>query len=442
MPIWAIRSDADPHLVAQRRIPSLILNYAGQAAIVLEGAPLDGNIFYRLCPSGMLIPMVGLATLATIIASQAIITGAYSMTRQAIQLGWMARFAVKQASSAGYGHIYVGPVNWILMLVTVALALTFRKSDNLASAYGIAVSLTMLMTTLLLFLAMREVWGWRLAPAAAVAACFLVVDVAFALANVVKIADGGYVPLLIAIMIYGVMWIWHRGTAAVQLEFASSPGSMKTLKESLDGGAIPRVPGTAVFLTRQDHDVPAVLAWHLQRNRSLHANVIVLTVQNAADPWIKPDARISMREIIPNFWRATATFGFMERPDIPAVVDDMRHHGCSAQMNDVTYYVGHSSITRRKGGRGLLYPVVLIFAFLERNAVHVADFLGLPQETTVELGDRLKSEPSSIGARCGAQYSEHRRGMASVALQTAIDKCAEVVTGNAENFWQVGNGEG
>lgn len=365
--------------------PSLILNYAGQAAIVLEGAPLDGNIFYRLCPPGLLIPMVGLATLATIIASQAIITGAYSMTRQAIQLGWMPRLAVRQTSSAGYGQIYVGPVNWLLMLVTVALALTFRKSENLASAYGIAVSLTMLLTTLLLFMAMREVWGWRLAPAAAVAACFMVVDVAFVLANVAKIADGGYVPLLIAVVVYGVMWIWHRGTAAVQVEFTSSPGSMETLTKSLDSGAIPRVPGTAVFLTRQDHDVPAVLAWHLQRNRSLHANVIVLTVENAADPWIEADARVSMRELFPNFWRATATFGFMERPDIPAVVDDMQRQGCSAEMKNVTYYVGHSSINRRKGGKGLPYPVILIFAFLERNSVHMADFLGLPHETTVEL---------------------------------------------------------
>lgn len=370
--------------------PSLLLNYAGQAAIVLEGAPLDGNIFYRLCPAGMLIPMVGLATLATIIASQAIITGAYSMTRQAMQLGWMPRLAVKQTSSTGYGQIYVGPVNWILMLVTVALALVFRRSDNLASAYGIAVSLTMLMTTLLLFMAMREVWGWGVGLAGTVALGFLVVDVAFFSANLVKVADGGYVPLLIAAAIYGVMWTWHRGTEAVQLEFANSPGSIATLKDSLEKGAIPRVPGTAVFLTRQDHDVPAVLAWHLRRNRSLHAKVIVLTVKNAADPWVSQSERVSMREIIPNFWRATATFGFMERPDIPSIVEDMRRNGCSAEIDDVTYYVGHSSITHREDGKGLPYVVVVLFAALERNSVHVADFLGLPQETTVELGRQVE----------------------------------------------------
>ena len=175
--------------------PSLILNYAGQAAIVLDGAPTDGNIFYRLCPGWLLIPMVLLATLATIIASQAIITGAYSMTRQAIQLGWLPRLAVKQTSSEGYGQIYVGSVNWLLMIVTVALALGFRKSDNLASAYGIAVSLTMLMTTVLLFIAMREIWHWNVVAAGAVAAVFLVVDAAFFGANLVKVADGGYVPL-------------------------------------------------------------------------------------------------------------------------------------------------------------------------------------------------------------------------------------------------------
>jgi len=179
--------------------PSLVINYAGQAAIVLEGAPTDGNIFYRLCPTVLLTPLVVLATVATVIASQSIITGAFSMTRQAIQLGWLPRLRIKQTSEQGYGQIYVGAVNWTLMIVTLGLTIGFGKSDNLAAAYGIAVSLTMLMTSVLLFIAIREIWGWPLLVAGAIAAAFLTVDGGFFAANMAKVLEGGYVPLLLAL---------------------------------------------------------------------------------------------------------------------------------------------------------------------------------------------------------------------------------------------------
>src|ERR1700675_1771571 len=195
--------------------PSLILNYAGQAALVLEGVPTDGNIFFRLCPEVLLIPLIALATVATIIASQSIITGAFSMTRQAIQLGWLPRLRIKQTSSEGYGQIYVGVVNWLLMIATLGLTIGFGKSDNLASAYGIAVSLTMLMTSALLFIAMREIWGWSMLAAGSAAGAFMVVDASFFAANLAKVADGGYVPLVLAALVYGVMLIWHLGAAAV-----------------------------------------------------------------------------------------------------------------------------------------------------------------------------------------------------------------------------------
>ena len=195
--------------------PSLILNYAGQSAIVLDGASTADNIFYRLCPEALLIPFIVLATLATIIASQSIITGAFSMTRQAIQLGWLPRLQITQTSEKGYGQIYVGVINWLLMIVTVCLTLFFGKSDNLAAAYGVAVSATMLMTSALLFIAMREVWGWGLVVSGSIAGAFLCVDASFFLANLVKVADGGYVPLLLASIVYGVMLIWHRGSTTV-----------------------------------------------------------------------------------------------------------------------------------------------------------------------------------------------------------------------------------
>ncbi|MCW6510226.1 KUP/HAK/KT family potassium transporter [Hyphomicrobiales bacterium BP6-180914] len=369
--------------------PSLILNYAGQAAIVLEGTPTDGNIFFRLAPGWALIPMIGLATLATIIASQSIITGAYSMTRQAIQLGWLPRLAIKQTSSEGYGQIYVGSVNWLLMIVTVALVLGFRKSDNLASAYGIAVSLTMLMTTVLLFIAMREIWNWNVAAAGAVAAVLLVVDLAFFSANLVKIADGGYVPLLLACAVYGVMWLWHHGMEAVQKRYAEDLMPIGDFTAHTVAQQTPRVPGTAVFLTRQDTDVPAVLIWHLLRNRALHRDLIVLTVSGAAVPWINADKRLEIKELAPRYWRARATFGFMERPDIPALIDRMKHHGCVAEMEDITYYVGHTTVTHRDDGQGLPRWQEVIYAMLERNSIHAGDFLLLPSEQTVELGRQI-----------------------------------------------------
>src|SRR5580692_2757679 len=228
--------------------PALILNYAGQAALVLDGAPTDGNIFYRLCPPHLLIPLVVLATVATIIASQSIITGAFSMTRQAIQLGWLPRLQVKQTSSEGYGQIYVGVVNFLLMVVTIGLTVGFGKSDNLAAAYGIAVSLTMLMTSALLFIAMREIWGWNILAAGALAGFFLIIDGAFFLANLTKIAEGGYVPLILALLVYAVMWIWHRGAAAVMSRMHEYLVPVPEFMNDIQSRNIPRVPGTAVFL--------------------------------------------------------------------------------------------------------------------------------------------------------------------------------------------------
>ena len=187
------------------RVPSLVLNYAGQAAVILAHGATSENIFYRLCPAPLLLPLIALATLATIIASQSIITGAFSMTRQARRLGWMPRMQITQTSDEGYGQIYVGTVNWLLMFVTIGLTIAFKKSDNLAAAYGIAVSATMLMTTVLLFIAMREIWRWSLLTSGAVAGAFFVVDSAFFLSNVTKIEDGGYVPLLLAMAVYALM---------------------------------------------------------------------------------------------------------------------------------------------------------------------------------------------------------------------------------------------
>ncbi len=369
--------------------PSLILNYTGQAALVLEGAPTDGNIFYRLCPDALLVPLIVLATVATVIASQSIITGAFSMTRQAIQLGWLPRLQIKQTSSEGYGQIYVGVVNWLLMVVTLGLTIGFAKSDNLASAYGIAVSLTMLMTSALLFIAMREIWRWSFVAAGLVAACFLAVDSAFFLANLSKVAEGGYVPLILAVSVYGVMWIWHRGAAAVSARLREALIPVPQFMAEIADKNVPRVPGTAVFLTRTEHGTPPVMVWHVKHNRALHERLLVVRVEVLSVPWVDPSDRITLEEVAQSFWRAEARFGFMERPHIPELLARIRALGCSADIDDVTYYVGHETVIRREDGAGLPGWQERIFAIMERNAQHVSDFFSLPNDQVVEIGRQV-----------------------------------------------------
>ena len=369
--------------------PALVLNYAGQCAIALKGESIADNIFYHLCPEFLLIPLVFLATVATIIASQSIITGAFSMTRQAIQLGWLPRLHIKQTSEKGYGQIYVGVVNWVLMAVTIALTVLFNKSDNLAAAYGIAVSLTMLMTSFLLFVAMREIWHWNLATSLALAGLFVVVDAGFFAANSLKIADGGYVPLLLAAGVYALMLIWHHGSAVVARTLAEAPVSVAQFLADLKSRGIPRVPGTAVFLTRTLSGVPPVMVWHLKHNRALHQRVIVLTVLTESRPRVHWPERMAIAAEGESFWRVTAHFGFMQRPDIPRLLQEAQQRGCHAGLDDVTYYVGHEHILHRQRGAAMPRWQEAIFAAMIRNASHVTDYFRLPTEQVVEIGRQI-----------------------------------------------------
>jgi KUP system potassium uptake protein len=369
--------------------PSLVLNYAGQAAVVLEGAPTSDNIFYRLCPSALLIPLVALATAATIIASQSIITGAFSMTRQAIQLGWLPRLKVTQTSAAGYGQIYVGAVNWTLMVVTCGLALGFGKSDNLAAAYGIAVSATMLATSALLFIAMREIWGWGIVRAGVFAGVFIIVDATFFAANSSKISSGGYVPLLLAALAYGIMLIWHRGAKAVSARLQESSVPIAVFMSDIVQKQIPRVPGTAVFLTRTNADVPPLMVWHLAHSRALHQRLFVLTVETESVPWVNDIGRLAMAEIAPQFWRASARYGFMEHPDIPALIAQAHALGCGVDPSDITYYVGHETILSRDDGKGLPRWMGACFVLMQRNSMHLSEYVRLPSDAVVEIGRQI-----------------------------------------------------
>src|SRR5580693_156463 len=342
--------------------PCLVLNYAGQCAIALNGASISDNIFYRLCPEPLLIPLVGLATVATIIASQSIVTGAFSMTRQAIQLGWLPRLHLQQTSEQGYGQIYVGVVNWLLMIVTLGLTIGFGKSDNLASAYGIAVSATMLMTSVLLFIAMREIWNWPVWAAGAVAGLFIIIDGSFLAANLAKVLQGGWVPLLLASIVYGVMWIWHRGAIAVKDQVIAETTPLSTMIEQLHLGKIARVPGSAVFFTRAMDHTPPVMSWHVSKNRALHEYVLALTLTVLSVPWTDPEERLNLKRLDVNFWRAEARRGFMEHPDIQEILTECKAKGAEIDLDDVTYYVGHETVVPRENGRGMARWQELLFA--------------------------------------------------------------------------------
>jgi len=370
--------------------PSLVLNYAGQAALVLDGAPTDGNIFYRLCPAPLLTALIVLATIATIIASQSIITGAFSMTRQAIHLGWLPRLVIKQTSEEGYGQIYVGAVNWLLMIVTLALTIGFGKSDNLAAAYGIAVSLTMLITSVLLFIAMREIWRWSLAAAGGVAAAFMIVDGSFFAANMAKVLDGGYIPLLLAAAVYCVMWVWHSGAVAVHRQVVAQQTPTAVFVAALQSGRIARVPGSAVFLTRAKGETPPVMAWHVRKNRSLHEYVLALTLSVVSAPRVDPSKRLTVTRVAENYWRAEALHGFMEQPNVPALLAQCHTIGAAIDLSDVTYYVGHETIISREDGHGLPRWQEMLFAAMGRNAARISDYLRLPYDDVVEIGREIE----------------------------------------------------
>ena len=366
--------------------PALILNYAGQAGFVLAGAPAKGNIFYHLCPAPLLLPLVLLATAATIIASQAVITGAFSMTRQAIQLGLLPRLQIIQTSAAGYGQIYLPGVNYLLLVVTLGLAIGFGSSSSLAAAYGIAVSATMLATTVLLSIAMREIWSWPLPAVIVIGIGFAIVDGGFLSANMMKVAQGGWVPLLLGALICGVMLVWQKGTAAVQKQVDEMRIPIDDIVAQIDRGDVRRVPGTAVFVARLTRDVPPLVVWHLRHIRALHDSIVIVNVVTALVPYVADKDRVEVREIAPRVWRAHARFGFMEQPDLPALLQRAQAKGFPVDSTNATYFIGRETVVPREDRKGLPRPVEATFSFLLRNSSEAIEYFRLPRDMVVEVG--------------------------------------------------------
>jgi KUP system potassium uptake protein len=369
-------------------LPALVLNYAGQTAIILERPlPAGANPFYELCPGWLQLPLVVLATLATIIASQAIISGAFSMTRQAIQLGLCPRLHIKQTSAEGYGQIYVGFVNWSLMALTLVLTLAFRTSDNLAAAYGIAVSLTMLLTSLLIFLAMREVWRWTLAQSLAAAGAFVVVDLSFVVANLMKVLEGGWVPLVVAAVLFFLMSTWREGRAAMLAKLERDTLPLADFIRYNEAKA--RVPGTAIYLTSRTDVVPVPLLHNLKHNKVLHQRIVLLHLTTANVPRIAPNKRLEVSHLGHDFHAVAAHYGFMEQPHVPRVLDHCADRALALNMMDTSFFVGRLTIVPVSKSRWKRIKVA-VFEAMHRNAQPATEFFRIPANRVVELGGQLE----------------------------------------------------
>ena len=366
-------------------LPALLLSYAGQTGLMMERGTVEGNPFFLLAPTWAVYPLVLLATVATIIASQAIITGSFSMTRQAMQLAWLPAVNIRQTSDQLYGQIYVPVVNWLMMVGTVSITIAFHSSDRLAGAYGTAVSTTMLLTSCLLLVAMRRIWRWPLLPSVLIGGLFLFVDASFFCANLLKIADGGWLPLTLGLLIFLVMMTWRTGTDALRACLMRSAEEPRQLLADLEAGRIPRVPGTAVFLTRSAQKFPRILVEHVEHMGALHRSVVALRVVFKETPRIAEGERWTIEPIAAGIWHAVICFGFIEIPDLCLALEAIKDLDPSIDFEHAVYFGTRDMVVRQPGSRVLRHGRLVLFAFLYRNAVKVVDRFHLPAQNVVEI---------------------------------------------------------
>ena len=371
-------------------LPALLLNYFGQGALILRVPEAAANPFYMLAPRWFLYPLIAVATAAAIVASQALISGAFSLTQQAVQLGYVPRVTIVHTSEREAGQIYVPEVNAALAVGCLALVVAFKSAGALAAAYGIAVTGTMVITTVLFAVVARGRWGWPRWRVAALTAGFLVVDVAFFGANVTKIAAGGWVPLALAVVLFTLMMTWKSGRAALAGILRQGALPMELLLEDVARRRPRRVPGTAVYMTSGTEGAPVVLLHHLKHNKVLHDEVILLSVQSAEVPDVEDDAeRVQVMPLGQGFYRLVATFGFMETPNVPAVLAQARAAGIVAAPAETSYYLGRERLIPTGPARMARWRKKL-FVVMSRNARSATEFFGLPPDRVVELGAQIE----------------------------------------------------
>jgi KUP system potassium uptake protein len=375
-------------------MPALLLNYFGQGAILLHDPAAARNPFYLLAPGWMLYPLVGIATAAAIVASQALISGAFSITQQAVQLGYSPRVTIRHTSSREIGQIYIPEVNWILGAACVALVLGFKSSSNLAAAYGIAVTGTMSMTTLLFHRVMRDRWAWPRWRAWPLTLLFLAVDFSFFGANLVKIEDGGWFPIAAGAAVFTLMATWKRGREALAELMRGAGLPIDLFMAELDRKEAQRVPGTAIFMTSNLGQVPPVLLHHLKHNKVLHERVVLVSIVSEEIPAVAPEDRVTVRSFGHGFHQVIGRYGFMETPNVPALlaseaVAKLPGKPLAKSVMDTTYYLGRETLLPTGAARLATWRKRL-FIVMARNAQTASSFFGLPPNRVVEMGAQIQ----------------------------------------------------
>jgi KUP system potassium uptake protein len=370
-------------------LPALLTNYYGQGALLLGDPGTVDNPFFRLAPEWALYPLVALATMASIIASQATISGAFSMAQQSALLGLSARIRIDHTSASDFGQIYVPAVNWLLLAGVVALVMFFKSSTNLAAAYGIAVTGTMLVTTILVFALAVRGWKWPWSLAIPVFTIFLVVDATLLTANMLKFHEGGWVPIVIAVAIFTTMWAWMHGRAAAIEREKEGTLPMEELIGSISPGRVHRPQGTAVYLTAFSGNAPGCLLHNLKHNEVLHEHVVLLTIEVADEPYVAPAERAEVEHLGKGVHRVVLHYGFMEQPEVPRDLVPLADKGIPIDPMRTSYFVGRNSYV--EGAKPALPRwQQKLFLVLSRFAVSAADFFGLPANRTIELGSRIE----------------------------------------------------
>ena len=385
-------------------MPALLINYFGQGAILLRRPDAVANPFFFLAPRPLLLPLVVLATLAAVIASQALISGAFSLTRQAVQLGYSPRVTIMHTSRSEAGQIFVPEINNVLMVGCLVLAIAFGSSENIGAAYGIAVTGTMAITSLLFAVVARSRWNWSLAHVLPVAAGFLAVDLSLFAANVIKIRFGGWVPIAIAIAVFTLMSTWKTGRYLLTKALNAGSLPLDLFLGDVARRKPPRVPGTAVFMTSSNDGVPVVLLHHLKHNKVLHEQVILMSVVTHEVPEVPAADRVSVEKLDQGFYRVTAGYGFMESPNVPDILNRARDFGIKAKRNETTFYLGRERVIVADGERraesrrppdGIPLPTMSrwrkkLFVIMSRNARSATEFFGIPPNRVVELGAQVE----------------------------------------------------
>lgn len=370
-------------------MPALVLNYFGQGALLLADPSAVKNPFYLLAPQWALLPMVALATCATVIASQAMISGAFSLTRQAVQMGYCPRLNILHTSEREIGQIYVPMVNWTLFVGVALLVVGFRSSSNLAGAYGIAVTTGMLIDTILIFFVMRRLWRWPVAAALAVVVPLGLVDAALVSSNALKIPEGGWFPLLIGGIVFTLLTTWKRGRILLMQRLSEDAMPLDLFIPSIEAAPPARVPGTAVFLTSTPDRVPHALLHNLKHNKVLHERVVFLTVVTRDYPFVAEDDRFEIAPLGAQFYRMYAYFGFKEDPDVPALLEATGRKGFAFDMMDTSFFVSRETLIATKMP-GMAIWRERLFASMSKNAVKASDFFHVPTNRVVELGTQVE----------------------------------------------------